>query len=251
MAVTGGGMRAKSAVLAAVSAGLLAFIAVASTPATAQQAEAAPNPGGAQSADPNWAGTVTQTPESGPTQFTPEQTAAVQQVSQYFNQLTNLKGSFLQTDPDKKQMRGKFFVKKPGRFRFDYGAPSLKVIVSDGTWLAIQDHDLNTEDVYELDNTPFRLLLRDDVDLLRDARILDVQEAEDLVIVTLQDKSPDAPGQITLFLSKAPQLQLKEWVTVDAQGLQTRVQLSNVDTTENLDPALFKRENLTLKKFQR
>ena len=148
-------------------------------------------------------------------------------------------------------MRGRFYVKKPGRFRFDYGSPSLKVIISDGRWLAIQDHDLNTEDVYELDNTPFRLLLRKDVDLLRDARIFDVQEVEDLIIITLQDKDPDVSGRITLFLTKDPELTLKEWVTIDAQGLETRVQLSQVDTTEDIDPNLFKRENLTLKKFQR
>ena len=229
-------MKAKSAVWAAVSAGLVALLAFAGTPASAQ------------TADPNWAGTVTGAQEQ--PQFAPEQLAAIEEVNRYFNELKNLKGSFVQTDPDKKQSRGKLFVKKPGRFRFDYGAPSLKVIISDGRWLAIQDHDLNTEDVYELDNTPFRLLLRDGVDLTRDARILDVHAAEDLIILTLQDKSPDVPGQITLFLSKTPQLELREWVTEDAQGLQTRVQLSNLDTTEDLNPALFKRENLTLKRMQ-
>lgn len=241
-------MNEKSAVWAAVFASLVALLAVAGTSASAQSTENAANAEQAQAADPNWAGTVTDAQEQ--PQFAPEQIAAIQEVNRYFNELKNLKGSFVQTDPDKKQTRGKLFVKKPGRFRFDYGAPSLKVIVSDGTWLAIQDHDLNTEDVYELDNTPFRLLLRDNVDLLRDARILDVQAAEDLIVLTLQDRSPDAPGQITLFLSKAPQLELREWVTEDAQGLQTRVQLSNLDTTEDLNPALFKRENLTLKRIQ-
>src|SRR5690606_25432174 len=229
-------MKAKSEVWAAVSAGLVALLAFAGTPASAQ------------TADPNWAGTVTGAQEQ--PQFAPEQLAAIEEVNRYFNELKNLKGSFVQTDPDKKQSRGKLFVKKPGRFRFDYGAPSLKVIISDGRWLAIQDHDLNTEDVYELDNTPFRLLLRDGVDLARDAHIIDVQEAEDVIILTMQDKDPDAPGRITLFLTKQPELTLKEWVTVDAQGLETRVQLSSLDTKEDLDPALFIRENITLKRFR-
>ena len=78
-----------------------------------------------------------------------------------------------------------------------------------------------------------------------------MQEVEDLIIITLQDKDPDVSGRITLFLTKDPELMLKEWVTIDAQGLETRVQLSQVDTTEDIDPNLFKRENLTLKKFQR
>lgn len=243
-------MRAKTAVAAAWAACLLATVAAAGGPASAQDDRKPPSAGDAVAANPGWTGTVTPEQDPNAASITTEQSAAVQKVSGFFMELTNLKGVFLQTDPDRKQTRGRFYVKRPGRFRFDYGAPSKKVIISDGRWLAIQDHDLNTEDMYELDNTPFRLLLRKDVDLLRDARILDVQEAEDLIIVTLQDKSPDAPGRITLFLTKQPALELKEWVTTDAQGLETRVELSNLDRTEEIDPALFKRENLTLKRFR-
>ncbi|MCL4766159.1 MAG: outer membrane lipoprotein carrier protein LolA [Hyphomicrobiaceae bacterium] len=238
-------MGAISAVAAAVAAGLLALAVAAGSPALSQD-EKKPAP----AANPGWTGTVTPGQDPNAASFTAEQTAAVQKVSGYFMDLTNLKGVFLQTDPDRKQMRGRFYLKRPGRFRFDYGAPSKKVVISDGRWLAIQDHDLNTEDVYELDNTPFRLLLRSEVDLLRDARIIEAQEAEDLIMVTLQDKSPDVPGRITLFLTKQPALELKEWVTFDAQGLETRVELSSLVRTEEIDPALFKRENLTLKRFQ-
>jgi outer membrane lipoprotein-sorting protein len=205
---------------------------------------------GAPPANPvgaGWTGTVT--PEPGAL-VSDSQIAAVNKVSAYFNELTNLKGIFLQTDPDKTQMKGRFYVKKPGRFRFDYSAPSRKVVISDGKWLAIQDFDLKNEDVYELDNTPFRLLLRGEVDLLRDARILDAQESEDLIIVKLQDKSPDAPGRIALYLTKKPVLDLKEWVTTDAQGLDTRVEVSNLVKTEELDAGLFKRELLSLQKLQ-
>lgn len=242
-------MRAIVAVAAAGAACLLALFGMGSL-ALAQQETPAVSAEEDEIVSPSWTGTVTPMDPT-ESEFTEEQLAAIGKVNTYFNELENLKGRFLQTDPDKKQMRGRFYVKKPGRFRFDYGSPSLKVIISDGRWLAIQDHDLNTEDVYELDNTPFRLLLRKDVDLLRDARIFDVQEVEDLIIITLQDKDPDVSGRITLFLTKDPELMLKEWVTIDAQGLETRVQLSQVDTTEDIDPNLFKRENLTLKKFQR
>ncbi len=72
----------------------------------------------------------------------------------------------MQIGADKKRMRGKFFVKRPGRFRFDYSLPSKQIIVSDGEYLAIQDLDLNNEDRVSLDQTPFRLLLRKDVDLV-------------------------------------------------------------------------------------
>jgi outer membrane lipoprotein-sorting protein len=168
------------------------------------------------------------------------QTKLVKTVSDYFGGLTDLKGNFVQTGADKKRMRGKFYVKRPGRFRFDYARPSMQVIISDGQYLAIQDHDLNNEDRVALDQTPFRLLLRKDVNLLRDARIVEVQEAADLIVLGLQDKNPDSPGTIKLFFVTKPTLELKEWVTTDAQGLDTRVQVSELVKTDKLDNNLFK-----------
>jgi len=169
-----------------------------------------------------------------------KQTEVVKTVSKYFSDLKSLKGAFVQTGADKKRMKGKFFVLRPGRFRFDYAPPSRQIIVSDGEYLAIQDLDLNNEDRVALDQTPFRLLLRKDVDLLRDAKIVEVQQADDLIVLGIQDKSPDSPGRIKLFLSTKPSLELKEWVTTDAQGLDTRIEVSNLVAGDELDNKLFK-----------
>jgi len=169
----------------------------------------------------------------------PHQTEIVNKVSGYFNTLDNLQGRFVQTGADGKVMKGKFAMKRPGRFRFDYARPSLQVIISDGRFLAIQDRDLNNEDRVELDQTPFRLLLRSDVDIARDAQILAVEDAGDKVAVTLQDKSPDTPGRIRLVFSTTPEFQLDQWVTKDAQGLDTTVEVSDLDKSVELDPKMF------------
>ncbi len=177
------------------------------------------------------------------------QTELVKKINGYFNNLGDLKGDFVQTTADNKRMKGKFMVKRPGRFRFDYARPSRQIIISDGEYLAIQDLDLNNEDRVSLDQTPFRLLLRKDVDLIRDAKIVEVQESDDQIVLAMRDKSPDAPGKIKLFLSTKPELELKEWLTTDAQGLDTRVELSQLSKTETLDAKLFKIEAVSLNKF--
>ena len=169
-----------------------------------------------------------------------KQTELVKTVSGYFGDLKGLKGAFLQTGADNKRMKGKFFVKRPGRFRFDYALPSKQIVISDGENLAIQDLDLNIEDRFELDQTPFRLLLRKDVDLLRDARIVEVQQADDLIVLGIQDKNPETPGRIKLFLATKPALELKEWVTTDAQGLDTRMEVSEVTKSDDIDGNMFK-----------
>lgn len=173
-----------------------------------------------------------------------KQTQLVKTVSEYFAKLNGLQGAFVQTGADNKKLKGKFYVKRPGKFRFDYALPSKQIIISDGQYLAIQDLDLNNEDRVALDQTPFRLLLRKDVDLLRDAKIMEVQEADDLIVLGIQDKSPDTPGRIKIFLATKPALELKEWVTSDAQGLDTRVQVSNVELTDKIDEKMFKIQQL-------
>lgn len=205
-------------------------------------AEEKPTPPNAVGAGANWSAQVA--PESAAGAAEPaldeKQTNAVKTVSTYFNALENLKGSFVQTGPDKKRMKGKFYVQRPGRFRFDYSLPSKQIIISDGVYLAIQDMDLNVEDRFSLDQTPFRLLLRKDVDLLRDAKIGEVRTEGDVILLTLQDKDPDAPGKIKLTIASKPEITIKEWTTTDAQGLDTRVEVSDLVKGEEVDAALFK-----------
>lgn len=221
------------------SLALALVVAAAAAPASAQDAKAATAQPAAVGAG-GWSAEVA--PQGSTTGIVLDQRQAeiVKKVSQYFNNLQNLKGSFVQTGADRKVMRGKFFMKRPGRFRFEYARPSLQVIISDGEYLAIQDHDLNNEDRIALDQTPFRMLLRKDVDLLRDARIAEVQDADDLIVLSLQDKNPDAAGRIKLFLSTKPELEIKEWVTTDAQGLDTRVEVGALDRSQEIDPSVFK-----------
>jgi outer membrane lipoprotein-sorting protein len=114
--------------------------------------------------------------------------------------------------------------------------------------MAIQDLDMKTNDRVDLDRTPFRVLLRKDVDLVRDARILEVGEVDDVIVLALQDRNPDNPGRIKLFLAKKSELELKEWITTDAQGLDTRVELTEVNKAQDLDPSLFKPANQTFEK---
>lgn len=165
--------------------------------------------------------------------------ATVAKVSDYFNSLKTLQGRFEQTGADNKVMKGKFKMQRPGKFRFDYARPSLQVVISDGRYLAIQDHDLGNEDRVALDQTPFRVLLRKDVNLLKDADIFEVQQTGDIILIGIKDKSPDTPGKIKLMFNTAPEMVLQEWITTDAQGLDTRVKVGNLKLNEDLDAKQF------------
>jgi outer membrane lipoprotein-sorting protein len=224
---------------------LIVLGAALCAPTFAQSAKAPP-----PSPPAAWDQTVTKEQDTVGTTFDAKQLDLIQKVNAYFNRMGDMKGTFVQTSADHKRMRGKLYVRRPGQFRFEYNLPSRQIIISDGTYMAIQDHDLKTDDRRSLDQTPFRVILRKDVDLMRDARILEVGESEDRIFLALQDKSPDTPGLIKLSLSKTPALELKEWTTTDSQGLVTRVELFDFTKAEKLDPSLFVPPPIALQKLQ-
>jgi outer membrane lipoprotein-sorting protein len=216
--------------------------APAATPAAPAAAPAATP---AKPAEPSNAGNAAWNAEVAPSNTTggialdPHQKDLVDKVSSYFSGINTLQGSFMQTGADNQRMKGKFYLSRPGRFRFDYARPSRQIVISDGRYLAVQDLDLNNEDRVALDQTPFRLLLRTDVNLVRDARITELQESDDLLVLGLEDKDPNTTGRIKLYLATKPNLELKEWVTRDAQGLDTRVEVSDLAKAVQLDADLF------------
>jgi outer membrane lipoprotein-sorting protein len=234
----------KRAVLGAIFAPCIMLasgaVSAENAPAPAPAAPSGAAPAGAAAAGSAWNAEVAPANAAGGMTLDAHQTEIVNKVSNYFSGLSTLKGRFVQTGADNKRMKGDFLVKRPGRFRFDYARPSRQIVISDGRYLAIQDLDLNNEDRVALDETPFRLLLRSDVNLVRDAKIMEVQEADDLIVVGLEDKDPNTPGQIRVFLAKKPDLELKEWVTRDAQGQKTRVEVSDLAKSVDIDADLFK-----------
>lgn len=167
--------------------------------------------------------------------------ALIAKVNDYFNKMHNLQGEFLQTDAEAKQQKGKFYIKRPGRFRFVYSPPSKLVIVSDGELLSFEDHELKHADRYPLDSTPLRIIFAKDVNLLRDSHVVDIYEDQDLATVTIQDKSEDNTGQIKLFFAKAgEEIELREWVITSPDGGDTRIEIASLDWEAALEDKLFK-----------
>ena len=162
----------------------------------------------------------------------------VAKVNDYFNKLTDLQGSFVQTDPDNKLKRGKFYFQRPGKARFDYTSPSSLRVISDGRNLVIEDRDMNTSERYPLDVTPFKLLLSDTVDLAKDAHILGAEQGPDTIIITVEEKDSPGSGRIRLFFNKAD-MSLKEWIITDAQGLDTRIEISDLEQNKKVAENFF------------
>lgn len=161
----------------------------------------------------------------------------INKVSDYINTIDTLKGDFIQTNPDGSASNGKFYMRRPGRVRFEYEDPPM-TLLADGTWAMINDRSLESVDRYPLVETPLNLLLKKNVDLLKDADITKVEHGNGLLAVTAEETTGVALGSLTLIFNE-PSLELRYWVVTDVNGESTVVMLKNIERGMKLDPALF------------
>ena len=159
-------------------------------------------------------------------------------VSTYLNSITSMQASFVQVGPNGELDQGMVYAKKPGRLRFEYAPPSPYLIVSDGTTIAVANTKLRTVDRYPLVENPLNLILRENIDLTKDSRIVAVERQAGTLRITAAEKSGPLKGQVTLIFAN-PATELRQWIITDAQGLQTMIALKNSKTQVTLPPELF------------
>jgi len=180
-----------------------------------------------------------------PMHFSPAEQADLQRASTYLNSLQSVQGSFVQLANDGRSARGTFYLKKPGRIRFEYDKPNPTLIVADGTTVAVENSQLRTTDRYPIGNTPLRLLLTN-VDLANDPHVVSVQHQAGVLTVTAAEKSGPATGQVTMYFADTGNtLQLSHWDVVDARGGHTTVSVSGLHDVAELSPQLFTIQDLS------
>ena len=221
-----------------VALALVATTSFATVPVGAQQATVNNANSGSGSA---WQSTLSGATSIDGSTFDDGQLDVIESVNKYFNNIKHLRGRFAQTDARNRTLQGRFYVEWPGRFRFDYARPSRLVIFSDGRYLRIEDLELKNTETYALNSTPFRIILAKNVNIQRDARVLRVAQSDKEVLLALRDKKEDT-GVIQLRFGRGAEdtLNLSSWTITDAQGLDTRIDVSRLVVGEPANPKLFK-----------
>ena len=65
--------------------------------------------------------------------------ACTAEVEKYINSIRTLKARFVQSNPNGSVVQGTLYVRRPGRMRFEYDAPSQLKIVADGYQVTMWD----------------------------------------------------------------------------------------------------------------
>ncbi len=164
--------------------------------------------------------------------------ALVDRAGTYLQGLTQAKGRFVQTDARGATTQGTLYLKRPGKARFEYDAPSRLLVVSDGGNVSIADGRLKTFEAYPLMATPLSIFLARQIRLDKNVVVSRVARMADGFSITARDGKKEAEGQITLTFSDSP-LALVGWTVTDAQGASTRIRLTELTPTSGLAASLF------------
>jgi outer membrane lipoprotein-sorting protein len=164
--------------------------------------------------------------------------ALVDRAVAYLEGLSQAKGTFVQTDPRGVTTQGEIYLKRPGKARFAYAAPSGLLVVSDGSLVSVANSKLKTFESYPLGATPLSLFLAKQIRLDRGVQVTRVNRLADGFSITARDGKKEAEGQITLSFANSP-MKLVGWTISDAQGQATRVRLTRLDKVTSLDDGLF------------
>lgn len=164
----------------------------------------------------------------------------VVRAEKYFQDLKTVKSRFTQTSPDGTQIRGTFYLSRPGKLRFEYDPPSKDFVVADGLFIYFYDGEVKQQSNAPISQTLADFLLRKDLKLSGDLKVKKIMRAGGLVQITMIQADEPKAGDLTLgFIENNENYQLKKWRVVDSVGNITETELFDMQTGIKLPSSLF------------
>lgn len=167
----------------------------------------------------------------------------IKRVEAYLTDLTSIVADFNQVDAGGGVAEGKFYLKKPGKMRWEYKPPTPILLVSNGKVMTYYDSELDQVNYIAFDDTLAGFLAQDVITLdSKSAVLTDFVSKDGVIRATIVQREKPDEGSLTLEFSDKP-LQLKQMVVTDARGQRTNIALQNATYGENLPDSLFKFED--------
>lgn len=161
------------------------------------------------------------------------------EVEQYFNSIRTLQARFVQNNPNGSVVHGTLYVRRPGRMRFEYDAPSQLKIVADGTQVTMWDIQTKDFGQWPIGWTAASFLVKEPLALSGDLQVDQVERSDGLLAVTMSQSRKPQEGRVIVRVSEAP-MQLRGWSIIDNRGHRVDVALSDVKSGIQLADSLFK-----------
>ena len=178
-----------------------------------------------------------------PAALSDQDRADVGRVETYLNQLRTATATFLQLADNGGVARGKFYLSRPGKMRFEYDKPTPIAMLADAAYVFYWDKELQQTSKVELRSTPAWFILRDPISFGPDVIVTRFERSSATLRVTVVEAAQPNAGSLSMVFTENP-LTLRQWTVVDQQGKTTTVSLSEQQSGMALDPRLFQYQYL-------
>ncbi len=169
-------------------------------------------------------------------------------IEKYLNSITSFEAYFSQSlitqaDGIQETSKGKFYLSRPGKFRWDYSQPFEQSIIADGKKIWIYDQDLEQVTVREmsdvLSNTP-ALLLSSEVSISDEFNVSRIKDREKNTGLEWFVLSPKAADQQYIDISLAfRDSNLAMMELRDSFGQLTKIIFTGQKRNQTIDQRLF------------
>ena len=159
-------------------------------------------------------------------------------LSAYLNSLKTAEAAFTQVNADGTTAKGKLFLQRPGRMRFEYTGDDTLVLASGGQVAIFDPKSNQIAEQYPLKRTPLNLILDERIDLAQARMVVGHDSDGKSTSVLAQDPKHPEFGTIRLVFSEAP-IALRKWVITDEAGNQTVVVLEALKPGVAVTPSMF------------
>lgn len=165
-------------------------------------------------------------------------------VNGWLAETTTLSADFVQTDAKGGTARGRLYLKRPGRLRFEYSDGTPLLLVSDGEVLSFIDYGVGQVTRWPIGDTALAPLVDPDFRIDGENAMLGALPLETgarLLLVSLSDSDKPDRGNLTLAFSQSAEdgVRLLGWEVMDAEGGITRIDLENVEKNRSLAASLW------------
>ena len=165
--------------------------------------------------------------------------AATAEVERYINSIRTLKARFVQSNPNGSVVQGTFYVRRPGRMRFEYDPPSQLKIVADGAQVTMWDIATKDFGQWPIGWTAASFLVKEQLSLTSDLQVEKSERQDGMLHLTLSQPRKPQEGKVIVRLSENP-MTLRGWTIIDNRGNHVNVSLQDVQSGIQLADQLFK-----------
>jgi outer membrane lipoprotein-sorting protein len=166
----------------------------------------------------------------------------VPEIEKYFNSMRTLQARFVQSNPNGSVIQGTFYVRRPGRMRFEYDPPSQLKIVADGFQVTMWDPTTKDFGQWPIGWTAASFLVKDPLSLSGDLRVEKLERVNGLIEATMSQAKKPQDGKVIVRFVENP-LTLRGWTIIDNRGQQVTVALNGMQTGMQLADSLFKNDS--------